>query len=270
MPVAEGLWYEWHGPDDGEVVILSAGLGGSATYWAPNLEALAAGFRVLAYDHRGTARSDHALPDVVTIEDMAGDVLALMDALGVARAHVVGHALGGLIGMAAALAAPERIDRLVVVNGWGRLEAHTARCFDVREAILRDSGVEAYIRAQPLFLFPANWMAENPDILAEDAAAQLAHFPGSEAVAKRIAAIRAFDIGDRIAEIASPLLAVSADDDLLVPSIASARLLDRGAGGLDSSELVMGWGGHACNVTDADGFNEFVPAWLAGEAFPEE
>ena len=41
MPHAEGLWYEWHGPEDGEVLILSPGLGGSANYWAPNLDALA-------------------------------------------------------------------------------------------------------------------------------------------------------------------------------------------------------------------------------------
>lgn len=270
MPNAAGLWYEWHGPEDGEVVILSSGLGGSASYWAPNLPALAERFRVLAYDHRGTGRSERALAATLTVEAMAEDVLLLMSELGIERAHLVGHALGGLIGMAAALAAPERVGRLVVVNGWGRLEPHTARCFDVRLALLRDSGPEAYVRAQPIFLYPANWIEQNADALEDEAANQLQHFPGAETIEKRVAAVRAFDIQDRIGEIASPLLAVSAQDDILVPSIASGRIIDRISPANGGTEVLMRWGGHACNVTAPEDFNEFIPAWLAGEPIPEE
>ncbi|HST35232.1 MAG TPA: pyrimidine utilization protein D [Allosphingosinicella sp.] len=270
MPHAAGLWYEWHGPDDGEVLILSAGLGGSASYWTPNLSALAGRFRVLAYDHRGTGRSDRRLPDALTVEDMAIDLLALMDELGIERAHVLGHALGGLIGMAAALAAPERIGRLVVINGWGRLEPHTARCFDARLSLLRDSGPEAYLSAQPIFLFPANWLALNEEAIEAETIAQARHFPGAEIVEKRVAAVRAFDIQDRLGEIASPLLTVSAEDDILVPSIASSRIVDRLSPESLGTEVIMQWGGHACNVTAADDFNDFVPAWLAGEPIPEE
>jgi aminoacrylate hydrolase len=270
MPDVGGLWYDWHGPEDAEVLILSSGLGGPATYWAPNMDALTARFRVLGYDHRGTGRSERALPDSLSVEDMADDLLALMNELGIERAHVLGHALGGLIGMAAALAAPDRIGRLVVVNGWGRLEPHTARCFDVRLALLRDSGPEAYVRAQPIFLYPANWIEQNTDMLEDEGADLLRHFPGAETIEKRVAAIRAFDIQDRIREIASPLLAVSAQDDILVPSIASGRIIDRISPDNGGTEVLMRWGGHACNVTAADDFNDFIPAWLAGEPIPEE
>ena len=124
---------------------------------------------------------------------MAGDLLGLMDALGIARAHLVGHAAGGLIGLALALAAPERLGRLVVVNGWATLDPYTARCFDVRLALLRDSGPEAYLRAQPIFLYPPDWISVHSDRLDAEAAAQLAEFPGPETVEKRIAALRAFD-----------------------------------------------------------------------------
>src|SRR4051812_35275592 len=99
MPHAAGLYYEQHGAADGEPLILSSGLGGSAHYWEPNLAAFAERFRVIAYDHRGTGRSERVLPDMLTVDDMAQDVLALLDALGIERAHFVGHALGGLIGM---------------------------------------------------------------------------------------------------------------------------------------------------------------------------
>lgn len=270
MPHAAGLWYEWHGPEDGEVLILSAGLGGSASYWTPNLPSLAARFRVLAYDHRGTGRSDHILPDPHSVEDMAADVLTMMDELAIERAHFLGHALGGLVGMAAALAKPERLGRLVVINGWGRLEPHTDRCFDIRLTLLRDSGPEAYLRAQPIFLYPANWMTTEIEASEAELANMARHFPGREIIERRIAAIRAFDIQNRIGDIASPLLAVCTEDDILVPSMASSRIVDRLSLDNAGTAIHRPWGGHAWNVTFPEDFADLIPAWLAGEPFREE
>lgn len=266
MPHAAGLWYEWHGPEDGEVLILSAGLGGSASYWTPNLAALAERHRVLLYDHRGTGRSDRDLPDTVSVDDFAHDILALMDALGVARAHFIGHAAGGVAGLALALKAPDRLERLVVVNGWAKADPHFLRCFDARLALLRGSGPEAYLRAQPIFLYPADWSSEHDAEIAAELPGQLAHFPGPETLEKRIAALAAFDVSGRLAEIDLPVLVIAARDDMLVPPRAGEALAD----GLPNAGLGMpSFGGHACNVTDPDSFNGFVLGWLAGE-FPGE
>ena len=166
MPEAAGLHYDLHGPSEAEPLILSSGLGGSAHYWRPNIEAFAEHFRVLTYDHRGTGRSDPALPETVSIEDMADDVLALMDALAIERAHFVGHAIGGMIGMALALKARDRLRRLMVINGWAQLEPHTARCFDARLRLLREGGPQAYAEAQSIFLFPASFAPSARAILA--------------------------------------------------------------------------------------------------------
>ena len=266
MPHANGLWYEWHGPDDGEVLILSPGLGGSANYWAPNLDALAARYRVLLYDHRGTGRSDRALPDTVTVEDFAADILGLMDALGIARANVLGHAAGGVAALTLALIAPERVDKLIVVNGWASPDPHFLRCFDARLALLRGSGPEAYLRAQPIFLYPANWISAHHDALEAELPAQLEHFPGTETMEKRIAALARFDIGARLRDIHRPVLVLTADDDMLVPSNAGVAL----ANGLPIAGFCRAeHGGHAVNVVDPDAFNSFVLAWLAGEV-PQE
>ena len=270
MPEAAGLYYELHGQPEGEPLILSSGLGGSANYWQPNLEAFAERFRVILYDHRGTGRSDPAMPDTVTIEDMAADVIVLLDATGVERAHFVGHAIGGMIGMALALAARDRIRRLMVINGWARLEAHTGRCFDARLQLLQAGGPAAYAAAQSIFLYPADWIAMHEPEVAAQTEAAVAHFPDVATLEKRIAAARAFDILDRIGEIGTPLLAVCAADDILVPSIASSRITDRLSPFNGGTEVTMRWGGHACNVTDPDSFNPFALAWLAGEPLVEE
>lgn len=260
-----GLHVETHGAEDAPAVVLSAGLGGSGGYWAPNLEALAARFRVVLYDHRGTGRSDRDLPEGLTLDHMADDLLAVLDGLGVARAHLVGHALGGAIGLAVALRAPGRLGRLVAVNSWARLDPHTARCFDVRLRILRDSGAAAFLKAQPLFLYPAAWMSAHVERLVEEEARALEHFPGPEVVEARIAALRAFDPGARLAEVSAPVLAYAAADDMLAPVTAVRALAEA----LPAGELFeTPWGGHACNVTDPDTFNRVVPAWLAGEAPP--
>lgn len=262
MAEAAGLYYEIHGREDAPSLILSSGLGGSAHYWAPNIPALAERYRVIAYDHRGTGRSDRALPDTVSVDDLAADMLALLDALDIPRAIVVGHAAGGVAALALALMAPDRVDKLVVVNGWASPDPHFLRCFAARLALLRGSGPEAYLRAQPLFLYPPNWISANDALLEAELPQQLAHFPGAATMEKRIAALAAFDVSERLRDIHRPVLVVVSDDDMLVPSNAGVAL----ANGLPIAGFCRAeHGGHAVNVVDPDAFNSFVLAWLAGE-----
>lgn len=259
MPVAAGLYYEFHGPVDAPVVILSPGLGGSAGYWTPNLAALSAHYRVLLYDHRGTARSERSLPETVTIDAMADDLLALMDALGIARAHLIGHAAGGIIGLVMALKAPARLNKLIVVNGWVAPDPHFARCFDVRLTLLRHAGPAAYVRAQPIFLYPADWISANSAALDAEEPLHLSHFPPPENIERRVAALKAFDIGNRLGDIDVPMLAIVAADDMLVPASCSDPI-ERGITG--ARRVTMAWGGHACNITDPDRFNAIALEFL--------
>lgn len=255
---AAGLHYQFHGPEDAPTLILSSGLGGAGAYWAPNLAALSAKYRVLTYDQRGTGRSDRALPEITSIEAMAQDVTALMDALGIERAHFIGHALGGMIGIEAALGSG-RIDRLVVVNGWRTLSPHTRRCFEARLAILRGAGVEAFLRAQPLFLFPPDWIAAHDAELEAEFAHHLAGFPGPETMEKRIAAVRAYAPGpERLAQLRD-VMVIATRDDFLVPHAASLDLAEPIPG---AQVATFEWGGHACNVTDPAGFDRLVLKFL--------
>ncbi|PNU04280.1 pyrimidine utilization protein D [Novosphingobium guangzhouense] len=258
MAEAAGLHYELHGPEGAPPLILSSGLGGSGAYWQPNLAALAQDHRVLTYDQRGTGRSDRALPETTSIADMAQDVIALMDATGIARAHFIGHALGGMIGIETALASG-RIDRLVVINGWRTVSPHTRRCFEARLALLRHAGTEPFLRAQPLFLYPPDWIAANDAQLEAELAHHIAGFPGAQTMEKRIAAVSAYaPSAERLARLGKTLV-IATRDDFLAPY---AACLDLAEPIPDAEAATFDWGGHACNVTDPDRFNRLVLDFL--------
>ena len=79
---APTLYWESHGPANAETVVLSAGLGGSGQYWAPQLPALKERYRVLVYDHFGTGRSRGQVPEYYTMADMAAELEATLDDAG--------------------------------------------------------------------------------------------------------------------------------------------------------------------------------------------
>ena len=249
---AAGLWCEWHGPAEGEVLILSPGLGGSGSYWAPNLGALSRDYRVLVYDHRGTGRSGPLPEGDVSVASMAADVRALIDEFGLERPHFLGHALGGLIGLELGGLLAKR----VIVNAWPRLDPHTELCFDVRLELLRSGGAEAYVRAPRIFLYPAGWSSMNAGMLEIEAEHQLERFPPVETVEKRIAAARAFELRPGPD---CPTLLIAAADDVLVPALCSELLAGEIAG---ATVARLDWGGHACNVTEPDAFNRLVLNFL--------
>jgi aminoacrylate hydrolase len=256
------LHYDIHGSpsDDAPTIILSSGLGGSGAYWAPQIEALSSRFRIITYDHYGTGRSPGEVPEDGGIASMADDVIALAKELGIKSFSLMGHALGGLVGLEIAAREPSIIEKLVLINAWGKADPHSGRCFDVRIELLKKSGVAAFVKAQPLFLYPAVWMSENAARMDADEAHAAAHFQGEQNVLRRIAALRAFDIEDRLPAITHPALLVATKDDLLVPFTRSVLLSEQ----LPNAELLlMEFGAHAVNVVDPGGFNRAVMAFLA-------
>lgn len=261
--LVDGIFYELHGgPVAGrEVVLLSSGLGGSGAFWAPQMQALTARWPVVTYDHRGTGRSVRELPPHYTVGHMAGDMVKVMDALGLAKAHVVGHAAGGNAGLQLALDHPDRLSKLVVINGWSRPDPHIQRCFTTRLHLLNDTGPEAYVHAQPIFLYPADWISRNHTRLQAEEAHHVASFPPREVMLARINALLAFDIDARLDEITHRVLVSASADDMLVPMSCSQRL----AGRLPNADFQqVAWGGHGFTVTDPETFNEGLVKFLDG------
>lgn len=240
-------------------VLLSAGLGGAAGYWAPQLAALRERYRVVTYDQGGTGRNKNAPGEGHSIAAMADEAAAVLDATGTDACHFVGHALGGLVGLELALRRPERVRSLVIVNGWAAAHAHTKRCFEMRLALLKHEGPAAYARAQPIFLFPADWLARNAERAQREEAHAIAAFQGADTLRRRIAALLAFDATPHLASLSVPTFVVAARDDVLVPSLMSEQL----AAAIPGSHLhVLPWGAHAVNVTEPDAFNTLLLDFL--------
>jgi len=241
------------------VLVLSAGLGGLGSFWLPQLSALREHYRVVVYDQRGTGRSADSLPDGYSMQQMATELADALAQHHIRQFDVIGHALGGMIGLQLALDYPERVSRVVVVNGWLSLDAHTRRCFQVRQDLLLNVGVEAFVRAQPLFLYPADWLSENQARIEAEDSLQVAHFQGTENLLRRLHALMSTDFSQRAGEITQPVLLVCSQDDLLVPWTCSETLYQA----LPAATLKkMRWGGHAMSVTDSSAFNTLLLDWL--------
>jgi 3-oxoadipate enol-lactonase len=128
------------GPPDGPTVLLAGSLGSSLAMWSPQLRRLTRRARVIRFDHRGHGGSS-VPPGPYTVDDLGRDVIALLDHLGVARAHYAGLSLGGMVGMWLAAHASERIDRLALLCTAAHLPP--AQAWHDRAKAVRAGGIPA-------------------------------------------------------------------------------------------------------------------------------
>src|SRR5437867_13102392 len=177
------IYYEEAG--QGEPLMLVPGLSGQGSFWSQQVEAFKRDFRVIVHDHRGAGRSAHSAIKY-SVEQMADDALRLMSALGIARAHLVGHSTGGAIGQVIALDQPGRLRSLVLSATWAGPDPYFRRLFEARKKALLESGVEAYLRASVLVLAPPWWVSDNDAAIAEQHRLGLSSSAPVEVLASRI------------------------------------------------------------------------------------
>jgi pimeloyl-ACP methyl ester carboxylesterase len=217
------VYYEEAGAGDPLVLIM--GLGGDLQGWALQVPELAKHFRVITFDNRGVGRTSS--PDrPYSITGMAADTLALMDQLGIQKAHVLGFSMGGYIAQELALAHPERVDRLILlatapaIDGYGRTVVRSL--IDVRRSNMsREQSVRltsALLYSPELLDDEARYERSILNSLANQWAQQ------DHAFIRQAQAILGFDARDRLANLKQPTLVVGGVDDVLVP-IRNARKL---------------------------------------------
>ena len=255
MPVVvhDGAELYWEKIGAGPALILGAGLNGSGKWWDPNRLALAERFTVYTFDQRGTGRSSK-IP-VASIEQMAADLVAVMDNAGLQSAHYAGHSTGGGIGVATVLDFPGRLRSLLICCSTTCGDPYRQKLLGLRRQLYEQLGGEAYAQFRTLLLYPPYWINEHQQELAAEEARDGGDLGGPEVQASRLDAILLFDRRAEFNRITVPTLVVGADDDLLAPRYFSeeyTRLIP-GARAHFATR-----GGHALTKTEADLFNRIA------------
>ncbi|MBX3276298.1 MAG: alpha/beta fold hydrolase [Sandaracinaceae bacterium] len=248
----------------GPAVLLIQGVGIAGCGWRPQVEALADRCRVVTFDNRGIGGTP--LVGALSIERMAGDARALMDALGIERAHVVGHSMGGVIAQALALAAPTRVASLALLCTVARGKDATAMTPDIVWLGLR--GKIGTVRSRRMAFLE---LVSSREVLAGDREAHAAALEAAFGRAlhavppvamKQLRALARYDASPRLAELASrPVLVVSGSEDR-VTRPRFGRALAEGIAGARYVELAAA--GHAAPVQQASRVNALLAEHLAG------
>jgi 3-oxoadipate enol-lactonase len=208
------LGYDFAGPADAPVVVLGPSLGTTRAMWDPQHAVLCQRFRVLRYDLLGHGGS--AVPaGPYTVDQLAGEVLSLLK--GIERFHYVGLSLGGMIGMALAAAAPDRIGRLALL-------CTSAHLPPAQGWLDRAHQVRAYGTASIADTVTARWFT--PDFT--ERAPFLAMLAGTpdEGYAACCAAIAELDLRAVLGRITAPTLVVAGHDDPATPPEHGRRIAD--------------------------------------------
>ena len=257
------LYFEDTG-GDGRPVLLIMGLGMAATGWWRTVPVLRdAGLRVLAFDNRGVGRSDRP-PGPYSVPQMADDAASVLDAAGVAAAHVYGISLGGMIAEELALRHPERVDALVLGATTPGGAAHVPASEATQALVAARAGMtaEQAVWASVPINYAARTRRDGGELIAADIEQRLRFPVEGEFYAAQLAAAQAHDAA--VERIQAPTLVVHGAEDVLIPPENGERL----AAAIPGAELVLWPDAAHLYVTDEPRAERGVAAFLSARTSP--
>ena len=202
----------------GAAVLLVMGLGLPAAAWWRTVPVLARSLRVIAFDNRGSGRSDRP-PGPYSIAEMVADAIAVLDATGVERAHVYGISLGGMIAQEVALRHPDRVRAIVLgaTSPGGAAatppDAETIAFLGRRPAMPVEEGRWASVP----YVYSERTRRVGGGRIGEDLARRRSYAFDAVGYAAQLAAAATHDACSRLAGIATPTLVVHGSEDRMVP-----------------------------------------------------
>lgn len=244
------------GRADGKWIVLSNSLAASAAMWEPQLPVLEKRYRVLRYDTRGHGRSD-APAAPYTFPDLVGDVVALMDHFGIARADYMGLSLGGMTGLGLALAHPERVDRLVCCDARADNPPPFVAMWDARIAAIGKGGMEAILDATLERWFSADFATRDP--AGVSAAAEMVLATDPEGYRGCAAALKTLDYLKDLGTMTVPVLYVVGSEDMGAPP-ATMRAMAEATPGAQFAEVAGA--AHIANMDRPALFARAIAAFL--------
>jgi 3-oxoadipate enol-lactonase len=216
---------------DASWLVLSNSLGSDVSMWTPQIETFASSYRVLRYDTRGHGQSD-APKGPYTLAQLTGDVVGLMDALRIERAHLCGLSMGGLTAMALAARHPRRFGRVVLSNTAALIGSDAI--WTPRAARARDEGMAALADGVLSRWFTAGFIAAQPLVYA--GIRDVFMHTSAQGYASNCEAIRDADLREEAKTIGLPVLVIAGTHDMSTTA-AQGRELAGSIAGADYKEL---------------------------------
>lgn len=252
---ANGIHYVIQG--SGPWITLSHALGCDHTMWDPQVTALVdAGYRVLRFDTRGHGRSD-APPGPYTLEQLADDLLGLLQQLVVGSTHFVGLSMGGMIGQSFALKYPGILQSLVLCDTSSRYAAAARPMWHERLRVAQAAGMEALVEPTLGRWFTAPFREAHPDRIAP--IAKTIRGTPVRGYVGCAQAILEMDLTARLKEIQVPSLVMVGEDDTGTPVSMAHEIRDN----LPGSELaIIPRAAHLSNVEQPERFNAVLLGFL--------
>ena len=254
------IYYEEHG--DGEPLLGVMGLAADTLSWTLQVPAFSERHRTVIFDNRDVGRSSQEEHDY-ELTDMADDALALADALGLDRFHLVGVSMGGAIAQEVALAAPERVRTLTLVVTFAAGGAYARKLAEQWGSRARKLTREEHLD-ELLLLTLSEAFFENRE--AVDFVRTMAlHNPNPqtpEAFGRQLRASSRHRARDRLGSLAMPVHVVGAEYDILIPVWKSREVAEL-IPGADLS--VIEGAPHAVQLERAQEFNEAVLGYIAAQ-----
>lgn len=259
VQLAEGeLHYTLEGPQNAPVLVLSNSLGTDLHMWDAQMAAFTEHFRVLRFDTRGHGQS-LVTPGPYRIEQLGRDVLALLDALHIEKAHFCGLSMGGLIGQWLGINAGDRLLKLVLCNTAAKIGDPSI--WNPRiETVLRD-GTAAMVALRDASIarwFTVDFAQANP--MAAKRITDMLAATSPEGYAANCAAVRDADFRDQLSSIRVPLLVIAGTEDAVTPP-SGGHFIEQHVPGAEYAEF---YAAHLSNVQADAAFNERVLGFLLG------
>ncbi len=247
--------YEIEGPEGAPRLVFSNSLATNLSMWDPQAADLGRSFRLLRYDQRGHGRTD-APAGRYSYATLIADVLALFDALGIARAHFCGLSMGGATALGLAELHPDRVDRVVVCDSPAMSTPASAQQWEERILAAQKGGMEALVESTLARWFPPEIRAAKPSYL-DEVRAMIRATPVNGFIGCS-AALADHDYNTAVATVTRPVLFIAGSKDGVTP----AAMRDMNARLKGSRYVELEGAGHISNLDRPAEFTRAVRAFL--------
>ncbi len=229
---------------EGDPLLLVMGTSGSIPLWGELVPRLAERYRVIAFDNRGLGGSSRG-DGAISVASMAEDTSALLEALEVPRAHVMGWSLGSAVAQELALTHPDQVATAVMYATWGRCDGHQRSVLSALRHPYATRDIETALATAGLAFSPE--MLDHPDFAAM-LEPMLPAFPQGDdqmqVTVEQWDADLAHDTLDRLGGITAPTVVIVGEQDLLTPPRQARAVADAIPGA--RFELLTGPGSSHC------------------------